>query len=153
MLQRHVPVTVAVLDCARRTIMIMIVGVVSLTMVVCMLVRFVFLHVRTAVAFSQMQNDARSHQHCTGQHPRAAASLAQQERKHRADERREGEHRTGARRAESTLRQQVATRAEAVAGGAHRQQGERWPQSRQALADTEGTVVAAAPSAPLSITT
>ena len=129
--RRLVPVQVAVLTHRQR---VMCVGVVPVVMGVGVFMFRLVVLVFVPVAFDEVKNDARGHQHRTGQHPGTSAAFAEQEREECPDERSEGEHRPGARGAEEALREQVEAQAQAIAGGAHRQQGQCRPQAGHGFA-------------------
>lgn len=71
---------------------------------VLVLKRFVLVRVR--MLFGDEKHDTAHHQRRTGQHPDAAAALAEQESQQRSDERGERKYRAGARDTEGSLRQQ-----------------------------------------------
>ena len=85
------------------------------------------------VALRKVQNDAGEHERAAGDEEHVARAIAEGEGQRGADERREREHRTGARRAERALGEQVEAQADAVAGGADREQPEHRRRARQRL--------------------
>ena len=132
--QRRVPVPVAVRALGHRLVPVVVMPIV-VPVRVFVLQRLV--RVLVAVRLGQVQHHAGQHQRAAQRHPAAGRAVAQRQRQRRADEGREGEDRTGARRAEGTLRQQVEAQAQAVAGGADGEQAQRRRRRRQRLAEAE----------------
>ena len=110
------------------------VRVVPVVVRVRMLVFLSVVGVLVRVPLGQVKQDAGDHQHRGDEHPAAGGPFAQREGQACADEGREGEHGTGARRAEGTLGQQVEAQAESVSGGPDREQCGRRPETREGLA-------------------
>ena len=116
-----------------RVVRVMRVAVVTVVMPVCVFVFCRVMDVVVAVAFRQVQHDARHHQPGCGQQPPAGAALAQRKSQHCTHKGRKGKHRPRARGAKGALRQQVKTQAQAIAGGAHQQQRQCRPEARHRL--------------------
>ena len=88
-LQRLVPVRMAV-GARRHGVVTM--RVVRVVMTVCVFVLQHLVSVFVAMAFCEMKHDAHDHQYRAGEHPTAAAAIAEHEGKHGSDERRKREH-------------------------------------------------------------
>ena len=110
-----VRVAVAVRALGHQRVRVVVVPVV---VTVGVLMRFGVVLVLMSVRLGQVQADPREHQRTAGRHPPAQGPVAQSDREHCADERREGKHRPRARGPDCALRQQVQTQAQAVAAGA-----------------------------------
>ena len=106
------------------------VAMVPVVMAVSMFMLDRVVHVLVPMRLGQMQHDACDHEPCTGQHPDAAAALAQRERQCGTEKRGEREDRRGARGTERALREQIEAQAQSVPGGPDQQQAQRRARGR-----------------------
>ena len=129
---RHMPVRMAVGAGARR-----IVDMGMVTVVVPMRMFMIERHVRMfmGMALRKMQDHTGQHQRRARTKPDRGAARIEREGDTRPDERREREHRAGARSTELALRKQIKAQAEAVANRANGEQGGRRFQRRKRLAE------------------
>ena len=121
-LERFVPVHVAVLAAHRHVVLV---SVVPIIVTMSMIVLEWLVPMSMGVRLGRVEVDGDRKEQRRDDDERDALAIAERERDGRADERREREDGAGARGAERTLRTKIEAQAEAVAGRAAQDERDR----------------------------